>query len=144
MNRLALYGALVLTGAVIGSGAVLGLQARRQAERNEVFAQRVRCEGLAQAHAKSVSTDSTSAFIERVDFSVPRNTCLAAVDTYREGHSGLTYVSEVLDLLTKEVLFTDFCFGDNCGGGHNSAITAKRDEAFATLLVGANVAGMSR
>jgi hypothetical protein len=106
----------MLAGAAIGSGAVLGLQARRQAERTEVFAQRVRCEGLAQAHVKSVSTDLTSVFIDRVEFSVPRNTCLAAIDTYR-GQSAEKYESQVIDLLTKEVLFSDFA----------SAMTAEGD-----------------
>lgn len=127
---------LLILGAIIGGGGVESFHRVRDRQRHEIFEQRLRCKQLADAYAKSNSDDSTTVFIERIDFSSRRNSCLAAVST---AHRNL-WNYDVVDVITGETVHSGMCFEDQkyglqwCGNGRDMKLTDERDKAFDAAL----------
>lgn len=101
----------------------------------ELLKERVRCKGLADTFVKSRSNADTTMFLEMVDYSPSRASCIAAVHSATSaGKVAIDVMDyEVIDVLTNESLYWDSCRyskGD-CGGGKDMAFVKERDRIFA-------------
>lgn len=108
----------------------------RDRSRAEIFQQRIRCRSLADAFTRRETNESTTAFLDRVDFSVSRNSCIVSISA---ANSRTVYGTPmptrwdytVTDLLSLEVLWSDFCTENrDCEGGKNIGLMQQRAAVF--------------
>lgn len=121
-------------GLLVGAVFVEGIQIIRDHNRREIFEQRLKCKNLAEDYVKANSDNYTSVFLDRADFSTSRNSCIASTNEYSGSAQFTTY--QVVDVVTGELLSTDFCDNHDsqstsfCGNGRNMKLRRERDEAF--------------
>jgi hypothetical protein len=112
----------------------------RDRDGDEVFQQRVRCKSLADDFVKKSSDDSTTLFLERVEFSSARHSCIGAFMRVLAGKRGTVYSYEAIDILTGEALYSGTCVGNDansrifCGNGRDMELTGERNKTFADAL----------
>ena len=132
MGRTIKIVSLLVIGAVVGVGGTETFHIIRDRHRRDFFEQRIRCKQLAEDYVKKNSDDYTTVFLDRTDFSVRRNSCVAATSTARRG----LWNYDVIDVATGDNLYGDYCQDDHptsktwCGNGRNISLGDKRDKAF--------------
>jgi hypothetical protein len=107
---------------------------------DEVFQQRLRCKSVADDYLKKNSGDESTLFLERVDFSPSRHSCVAAFTRWTTGKKGEIHDYETVDILSGEILFIKGCIENNpkvttfCGNGRDVQLNQERDKALETAL----------
>lgn len=105
----------------------------------EIFEQRVRCRSLADEYAKKNSDNNNTFFVDHVDFSPSRHSCIAATLNARGEPGDTFWTYQTVDIITGERLFTGECSDNDkssifCGNGRNVQLGEKRDKAMETTL----------
>lgn len=106
----------------------------------EAFQRRLRCKSLADQYVKQSSDDNSTMFVDRVEISPARNSCIAAVSRAEHGQRGTLWSYETVDILTGETLFTGLCNQNDqrsplfCGNGRDTQLMDKRDKALEAAL----------
>jgi len=107
---------------------------------NEVFQRRVRCKSLADDFVTKATDDNTSLFLERIEFSPARHSCVGAFTRAMSGKRGTLYSYEAIDILTGETLYSGECAENDatsfifCGNGRNMELIDKRDKTLEAAL----------
>lgn len=123
-------------GVLIGGASVETFHRARDRQRREVFAQRLRCKSLAEDFAKNHTSSYLTMFVQRSDYSLARNTCIASDSMLTETQNTF----DVVDVITGEVLSTSHCerkeptSSSFCGNGKDIALTARQTKAFEEAL----------
>jgi hypothetical protein len=137
---------VVLVGLSLGAGLdeTLHIIRDRKAGTNpvsdETFQQRLQCKRLADDYVQKNSDDNTSVFLERVEYSPARRSCIAAVTRAKSGNRITLYEFGAVDLLTAETLFSGECDENDansrifCGNGRNMQLIDKRDKTLEAAL----------
>jgi hypothetical protein len=129
--------ALLVSGLIIGAGSVEAFHSIHDRQKHELFEQKLRCKTLGETYAKKASDEYTSVFLDRVDFSKTRNSCVASVLNTSAGRF-MTY--QVVDVVTGDLLSTGSCDDKDsqsrsfCGKGKDISLIQERDAAFDRLV----------
>lgn len=136
--------ALFLVGALVG-GATVELVHRSADQRSRLtFARKLRCQSLAAAYVKS---DSRQDFVNAVNFSPARNSCVASLiesspsDVLIPGIKmppGPKFtIYEVRDLISQQSLWSSICTEEDCRDDVKEPKMHKAlDDAFAKAMAG--------
>ena len=133
-----IYGAvLVLVGIFFGALLAAAYFSWRHGDTKTEFDSKVQCQDLAR-HYESENRQNNSATVEAVAYSAKRNSCIAKVLTAHDGALEEDD-TEVIDLLTREVLWGEFCFNEQayepwCGNGRNIKIMEEADKKFVEIV----------
>jgi hypothetical protein len=125
---------VLVIGILLGSIAVEAIHIIRDKHRHEVFEERLRCKGLADAYLKAETEEDSYTTLDRVDFSPSRNTCIVATRQLIYRHWSERFA--VVDVISGESLFHGWCTGDDatsksyCGNGGNVRLKSERDKVF--------------
>lgn len=110
---------VALVGLCVGTGLDEALRLARNRnlktrhqDISEAFQRRVRCREFANDFVKKSSDDNTALFLERIDFSPARDSCIAAVSRAISGKRGTLWSYETIDILTDETLLSGGCNDD--------------------------------
>jgi hypothetical protein len=136
------FALVALLGFCAGAASDEAWHAVQNRNNAEVFGQRVRCSTLADAYAKKNSADDISLYVEHVDFSSTRRSCVAAITRALSNKQGdiAIYYYDTVDIVTAESLFSGSCIENNaeastfCGNGRNMKLIQERDKALETAL----------
>src|SRR6266496_296725 len=138
---------VLLVGLCVGGGLDETLHVLRDRKANaatqssnEAFQRRLQCKHLADDYVQKNSDESTSVFLDRVEFSPARHSCIAAVTRAKSGNRITLYEYEAVDILTAETLFSGECNENDansrifCGNGRDVQLMDKRDKALEAAL----------
>lgn len=128
-QRLGLVALVAATcGAILGGGGVEVYHRSRLKNSTEFFGQRLKCNSLGREWQRAKSTeDRISGYnVDRIDFSVGRNSCIAEVEAE---FADSTKSVQVVDLGTNETLYSAYCNArDECGANGGYAAVLKKEE----------------
>ncbi len=122
------------------SGAVCGVISVRVLNRSHdeqaLFSRKLRCQAIARDFIQKRSDQVFSAFLDRVDYSAARRSCIAEeTDTISEPGSTL-WAFNLMDVVTGEQLFSAAC--TTMTGDCSSKASAARDQEFQNALRSSN------
>lgn len=114
----------------------------------ELFQYRLRCKGAADDYVNANSDENSTLFLERVDFSPSRHSCIAAFTRWTTGRRKLRRCNclieihnyEAVDLLSGETLSSGTCFENDpdsslfCGNGRDLQLGEERSKALESAL----------
>jgi len=156
MKKLWLFVIVALVGICVGAAIDEALHAARNRksqakdrDSNELFQHRLRCKAVADDYARANSDDSSTLFLERVDFSPSRHSCIASFTRWTTGKRKLQRCNcfveihdyEAVDLLSGETLSSGECVENDpdstlfCGNGRDMRLDAERSKALESALV---------
>jgi hypothetical protein len=107
---------------------------------HETFQQRLQCKSLADDYAKKNSENNSTLFLERVDFSPSRRSCVAAFTRWTTGKRGELHDYETIDIVSGETLFSAVCIENDpkattfCGNGRDLRLDQERKKALEDAL----------
>ena len=113
-----------------------------------LFQHRVHCKTVADDYIRQNSDDSSTLFLERVDFSPRRHSCIAALIRWTTGKRKLQRCNcfveihdyETVDLLSGETLYSGDCIENDpesrtfCGNGRDMRLDQERSDALEAAL----------
>jgi hypothetical protein len=155
MKKLWLFALVALAGICVGAAIDEGLRTVRNRkppakdpDNSELFQHRLRCRSVADDYIKANSDDSSSLFLERVDFSQSRHSCVATFIRWTTGKRKLERCNcfveihdyEAVDLLSGETLFSGSCVENEpdshifCGNGRDMRLDKERGKALESAL----------
>jgi len=109
-------------------------------DNDEVFQQRLQCKHLADDYVRKNSDDNSTLFLERVDFSLSRRSCVAAFTRWTTAKRGEIHDYETIDIVSGETLFTAGCIENDpkatnfCGNGRDMQLSQERKKALEDAL----------
>jgi len=120
----------------------------RDQSTSELFQHRLRCKSVADDYSKANSDGSSTLFLERVDYSPSRHSCIAAFTRYTTGKRKLQRCNcsieihdyEAVDLLSGETLSSGECFENDpdsslfCGNGRDMRLIEERGKTLESAL----------
>ena len=115
----------------------------------ELFQHRLRCKNIADDYIRANSDESSTLFLERVDFSLSRQSCIAAFTRLTTGKRKVQRCNcfvevhdyETVDLLSGETLYGGECLENDpesslfCGNGRDMRLSEERGKALDSALV---------
>ena len=114
----------------------------------QLFQHRLRCKTVADDYIRANSDDSGTLFLERVDFSPNRHSCIATFIRLGTGKRKVQSCNcfveihgyETVYLLSGETLYSDECFENDpestlfCGNGRDMRLNEERGKALDSAL----------
>jgi hypothetical protein len=126
--------------AFVGAGIVETAHLVRDRRGRDMFAQRLQCKRLAEQYLEKNSSEYHNVMLERVEFSVPRNSCVASIAEISSTPPADTWTYQVTDVISNENLYMDLCIESSASGliycSHDRVgeLMRKRDKAFKDSL----------
>jgi hypothetical protein len=155
MKSLWRFALVALLSLCIGAGLNEALHAVRNRrskskspEGGELFQHRLRCKTVADDYIRANSDDSSALFLERVDYSPSRHSCIAALIRWTTGKRKVQTCNcfveihdyQTVDLLSGESLYSGECLENDpqstlfCGGGRDMRLNEERGKALDSSL----------
>lgn len=138
LNRIAIPAATLFFGLLIGAAFVEYGHRRYDRQSKQMFEQRMRCKSLADSYARENTNNDGSTFLQMVDFSVPRNSCVAGFNNWTNNWQDW----ELVDLLSGERTPIGSCdLRASCGNGRDIKLASDLDAAFKQAITASRVPG---
>jgi len=106
-----------------------------------LFQRRLRCKDEADAYAKTSTKGNSELVPERVEFSLARQSCVAAFTRITNGKQSGVWSYETIDILTGESLYSGECVMNDpknrkfCGNGRDMELRNRRDDALQAVAI---------
>ncbi len=140
MKKLWSFVLVALVSLCVGAGLDEVVHKTRDRDNAETFEQRLRCRSLADAYEKKESDAAANVFVDKVDFSRAKRSCIATVTRASGNAQGTVWFFQTLDLVTGDSLYSEWCSENNpdshysCGNGRNIDLRRNRDKALEAAL----------